>query len=210
MSTRNLPSSDAASLLSARRRTPHRVPLLAVTALAACLQSPAPQHSSGAAPSATGSGSGASSGGSGGETTAAARSGSDRLTAPPPVQHIVEGFALEITKPDDDTVLVEWEDQEVEDYEVWESADPYFEPGDAGSTMVTTTSDLYFSTTASWEKYYRIVAPGAEEELSTTVGQIPYALYKYYTKLGVCLVSEVDYWPELESDMTSAPSNAFM
>src|SRR5690606_3155792 len=60
------------------------------------------------------------------------------------------------------------------------------------------------------EAYYRIRAPGADTALSTTVGQLSYELWSGYTKVGWCLVSTIDTWPELQSDMASNPSTASM
>lgn len=198
-----------------RPRTQHRYVFGAILVAGACLQTPGGDPQRAAATEAAQSsepdaGTTSTSGSTTSESIPVSRTSTDRLAAPRPVQPIVEGFALEISKPDDENVLIEWADQEVEEYEVWGSSDPYFEPGDPGSVMLWAGTELEYGTSSAWEAYYRVVAPGAEEELSTTVGQIPYELYKNYTKLGVCLVSEVDYWPELEADMPSEPSNAFM
>ncbi len=147
-----------------------------------------------------------------GETGAdAAASGPDSFeTQPRPAQPIVEGFALSISKPNASTVLVTWADQGITNYQVWTSSDPYFAPGDPGSSEVASGSDESFSTSAGTEAYYRVVASGAAVELSTTVGQLEYTLYEGYTKLGSCLVSQVNYWPELQADMPSGPSQGFM
>lgn len=129
---------------------------------------------------------------------------------PPPAIPIVDGFALTITKPSAGNVLVAWADQGVSTYEVWTSDDPYFQPGDAGSTMVASGSGLSYATTDGTETYYRVFADGATTELSTTVAQLSYDLYIGYTKLGLCLVSEIDEWDELQADMPSGPSSASM
>jgi hypothetical protein len=125
-------------------------------------------------------------------------------------QGIVDGFALTIEKIGGGELEVSWADQSVSTYEVWASADPYFTPGDNGSSVVQSSTALSFVDDEGTETYYRVVAEGAAEELSTTVGQLPYDLYQWYTKLGLCLVSDIDTWPELDADMPSNPSSASM
>lgn len=129
-------------------------------------------------------------------------------SAPP--TPIVDGFALAITKPSSGTVQVSWASQGVSDYEVWTSDDPYFVPGDTGSTMVQDSTALSYSTSDGTDAYYRVRAEGATEELSTTVGQLTQSLFTGWTKLGLCLVSDVDTWNELDADMPSDPDSAVM
>ena len=76
-------------------------------------------------------------------------------SAPP--TPIVDGFALTITKPSSGTVQVSWASQGVSDDEVWTSSDPYFAPGDTGSTMVQDSTALTYSTSDGTEAYYRVV-----------------------------------------------------
>jgi len=148
--------------------------------------------------------------GVGESSTSATESESPGLSAPQTPQTIVEGFALDISKPDPGTVLITWEDQGVSEYEVWSSSDPYFTPGDPGSAQVAEGPELEFSIAAGVTSYYRVRAPGAADALSTAAGQIQYDLFSVYTKLGVCLVSEVSTWTELQLDMPSSPSDAWM
>jgi hypothetical protein len=98
---------------------------------------------------------------------------------------IVEGFALEVSKTVGGDLKIEWADQEVDEYEVWTAADPYFAPDGPGAVMVTTTEDLYFETPLGGEAYYRIRAVGAEQEDSTTVGQVEHDLIAGYNKFGI-------------------------
>lgn len=136
--------------------------------------------------------------------------GPSGFSVPKPQQHIIAGFDVTITKPGDGTVLLSWPDQGVAEYEVWTSDDPYFTPEDAGATRISTTSARTYVAPLTTEAYYRIRAPGADTALSTTVGQLSYELWSGYTKLGWCLVSTIDTWPELQSDMASNPSTASM
>jgi len=125
-------------------------------------------------------------------------------------QRILDGFDLSIVKPGNGTVRVSWESQGVGQYEVWASHNPYFAPGDPNSTLVGSGPQRQYSTLTNTEQYYRVRAPGAVVELSTTVGQLPYSLYSGYTKLGWCLVSEIDTWRELKVDIASMPSYGAM
>jgi len=132
------------------------------------------------------------------------------LASTRPVQPIVEGFELEVSKPDSSTLEVSWDDQGASTYEVWASSDPYFGPGDPGSSLVGSGPALSFSVTLGGQTFYRVRAPGAVVELSTIVGQLQHSVFPGYTKMGWCLVSEIGMWPELRADMPSAPTSASM
>jgi RHS repeat-associated protein len=149
---------------------------------------------------------GGGSGGAGGAGLGGESLGDFDSDRPPSA--IVDGFDVTIEKIAGGDVEISWTSQGVSTYEVWTSSDPYFVPGEPGSTMEQSSSALSFVDDMGGEGYYRVVAEGAAEELSTTVGQRTSTLYRFYTKLGLCLVSDVDTWPELDADMPSNPSSA--
>ncbi len=129
------------------------------------------------------------------------------LALPTGGQALVPGFDVSIAKSGPDIAL-QWSDQATADYEIWTSDDAYFAPGDAGSSMLGMSGGLLSYTDAGGnddiDRYYRVVAVGAADPLSTTVGKLAYDLEPGYTKLGLCLISEVDTSAELADDMESA------
>lgn len=93
----------------------------------------------------------------------------------PPVQ-ILPGFDLwaEAIAGTDD-ISLDWNDEGVLQYEVWRSSSPYFQPGDAGSTLLETTAgltavDAGVTCAGCPNQYYAVVAAGPSPETSTTVG----------------------------------------
>lgn len=93
----------------------------------------------------------------------------------PPVQ-ILPGFDLwaEAVAGTDDIAL-NWSDEGPVQYQVWRSSSPYFQPGDAGSTVLETTAGLTAVGTGVTcagcpNQYYAVVALGPGPETSTTVG----------------------------------------
>ncbi|MEM9460588.1 MAG: fibrinogen-like YCDxxxxGGGW domain-containing protein [Myxococcota bacterium] len=123
------------------------------------------------------------------------------------------GFDLSITKAGGDLDL-SWSDQGVGTYEVWTSDAPYFLPSDPAAVLLDTvmggTSYTHVGGNDDVVRYYRVVAPEALEPLSTTVGKIVHTMEPGYTKLGMCLISEVDTATELFEDMESDAQDAYM
>lgn len=123
------------------------------------------------------------------------------------------GFDLFIAK-DGPNIALSWSDQGAQEYEVWTSAEPYFEPGDASSMLLAGglagASYDHVGGNDDVERYYRVVAVGGMEPVSTTVGKITQALAPGYTKLGQCLIPEIDTSIELVTDMGTNPISTHM
>ncbi len=123
------------------------------------------------------------------------------------------GFDLAIAKQGADITLT-WADQGGADYEVWVSSDPYFAPGDEGSSALALgVEGLTFTHSGGndlQERYYRVIATQVTDGVSTTVGKLTYDLEVGYTKMGMCLISEVDTSAELFEDMESDALSAHM
>ncbi len=143
-------------------------------------------------------------------TIASAPSGTHLATPDASPQTIVEGFALEVSKTVGGDLRIEWQDQGVEDYEVWTSSDPYFVPDGPGAVMVQADDALFFETALGSEAYYRVRAIGAAQEFSTAVGQVEYPLGEGYSKLGVCLVSEIETFYDLCLDLDTWPNQGYL
>ncbi len=136
------------------------------------------------------------------------------LTSTTGGQRLVPGFAMEIAKAGAHIDL-DWADQGPgASYEVWVSDDPYFAPEDDGSVMVasglTAPSYQYAMGNDGLERYYRVRASGGNADLSTTVGQLSYDVFPGFTKLGMCLVSDVDTSAELLDDLESWATGTYM
>lgn len=128
------------------------------------------------------------------------------------VQKVVAGFDLTIAKIGSFYAL-EWASQgESVTYEVWMSNDPYFSPEDAGSVMLAggLTELDYVDDTGDEvaQRYYRVRAQGNAGGLSTAVGQITTEVHPGYTKVGVCLINDIDTSAELVADFDSYPHSA--
>ncbi|MEM7159117.1 MAG: Ig-like domain-containing protein [Myxococcota bacterium] len=124
----------------------------------------------------------------------------DDLAAEARPVHILPGFDLwaEAVAGTDD-VSLEWNDEGAPQYEVWRSTAPYFAPGDAGSTLVTTTAaitavDAGVTCAGCPNQYYAVVAQGASATTSTTVGVHTLDVEPGYNMVPLSLVN-----PELSS-----------
>ncbi len=124
------------------------------------------------------------------------------------------GFDLAISKSGDDIVL-DWDEQDGNgNYRVFTSADPYFELGDPGVTMLQLvqgqTEYVHAGGNDDVVRYYRVRAMFASELMSTTVGKLVHTMEPGYTKLGLCLISEVDTTAELIADLESNAQTTYM
>lgn len=119
------------------------------------------------------------------------------------------GFPLQIAKSGS-SVQLSWTAQHAGAYEVWSSAVPYFLPGDAGTSLLSSSTALTFTASQGEERYYRVRAIGAPVALSAIVGQRPVPLFAGYTKVAWCLSSNVNNWATLRTDMTTSPTHAAM
>ncbi len=119
---------------------------------------------------------------------------------------IVAGFGLSIEKAGADIDLA-WVEAGAGPYEVWISDDPLFEPTDPGSTLLAggIVDDDYTHVGGNDfdDRFYRVRAVGAAQELSTTVGMNTTAWSPEYTPMALCLVSDVDSTIELATDLES-------
>lgn len=121
----------------------------------------------------------------------------------------VAGFDLEIAQSGDDITL-EWEDVGGP-YEVWRSTDPYFAPGDAGSTMlagallVTNHVDVGGNDDTSY--YYRVAATTGP---STIVGKYVQACTPGYNKIAQPLVTSEQTASEFFDSFDSTPSSVHL
>lgn len=129
------------------------------------------------------------------------------LTQGPAPAARVTGFSLEITKDADDIVLAWGAPLEGMAVEVWTSGDPFFAPGDPGAELlaaaITESSWTHEGGNDAVDRYYRVRAEGEPTTVSTTVGKLATTLQPGYTKIGLCLQSEVDTAAELFEDMAS-------
>ncbi|MCH9683317.1 MAG: cadherin-like domain-containing protein [Deltaproteobacteria bacterium] len=119
----------------------------------------------------------------------------DELTADVEPADILPGFDLwaESVAGTED-VLLSWDDQGAAQYEVWSSDAPYFGPGDAGSSLVTTTAqttavDAGITCLGCPNRYYAIVAQGAATTTSTTVGVHTLDVYGGFNVVPLSLVN---------------------
>lgn len=121
---------------------------------------------------------------------------------------ILPGFDLWADPvPGTDDVTLSWDDQGAALYEVWRSPEPYFQPGDAGSTLVTTTAALDvvdggITCAGCPDRYYAVVAQGGAPSTSTTVGVHTLDVEPGYNMVPLSLVN-----PAL-ADATGLPSVA--
>lgn len=116
----------------------------------------------------------------------------DLADAPDPTA-ILPGFDVAIDADGDDVVL-SWTEGGGS-YEVWRSTDPYFAPGDPGSTLLGSTNETSFidedAACQTCDNHYYAVqdqAPG--NAISTTVGAHVIAVYSGYNKIPMSLVNE--------------------
>lgn len=131
--------------------------------------------------------------------------------APAP-QARVAGIALAIAKDGNDVVLAWAEPVGGATVEVWASDDPFFEPGDDTATRlaegIVGTSWVHAGGNDAVDRYYRVRTQADPAVASTTVGKIATALHPGYTKIGLCLESEVDTAAELFDDLASPVTSA--
>ncbi len=117
--------------------------------------------------------------------------GTNGLTKPNRGVPAVAGFDMEIALSGADIAL-SWDDVGGP-YDVWRSTDPYFEPGDAGSTMLATGvaaanyDDVGGNDSTSY--YYRVTGGGAQ--LSTIAGKYVRGLVPGYNKVSQPLISDL-------------------
>ncbi len=106
------------------------------------------------------------------------------------------GFDLSITLSGDDVAL-DWADMGAEQYEVWSSTYPYFEPGDFSSFVVETaseTSALLVGANgdfSSSRRYYRIQTVGETPVVSTTVGRHRLTFHNGFNKVPLSLETDL-------------------
>ncbi|MEM9454890.1 MAG: hypothetical protein AAGF11_11975 [Myxococcota bacterium] len=114
---------------------------------------------------------------------------------------ILPGFLLELSVNGSD-LSVDWADLGADQYEVWRSNDPYFSPGDEGSTLLGTVGAPPLVDPAaacpSCDDAYYVVQAGSET--STTAGAHVIPVFDGYNKLPISLVN-----PLLDSADDLAP-----
>lgn len=126
------------------------------------------------------------------------------------------GFDLRVDVAGNDAILT-WPDQGPGVvYEVFRSEFPFFAPG--GTKSITLTADV---SGTSWtdvgggddsDYFYQVRAhfPAGYFEGSTTVGKKVTPLHKGYTKIGQCLLTEVDTSAELFATVGSSAISSHM
>lgn len=116
------------------------------------------------------------------------------------------GFELDVAKDGADLVLTWTEQGEGATYEVWASDDPYFGPDDEDAERLAEGIEggayVHAGGNDAVSRYYRVRVEGLDQT-STTAGKVVTALEPGYTKLGLCLLSEIDTAQELFEDMDS-------
>lgn len=125
------------------------------------------------------------------------------------------GFDVAI-EVDEGNVVLAWADMGPGvTYEVFRSEHPYFAPGGTTSEKLADVEGLgYVDVGAGGEgrAFYQVRAqlPAGYFEGSTTVGKKVTPLYKGYTKISQCLISEVDTSEELCAEIGPAAISAHM
>jgi hypothetical protein len=146
---------------------------------------------------------------------AGARGASDALTSDDRPVAVLPGFDLSIEVAGGDVTLA-WADMGPGVvYEVFRSEQPYFAPGGTTSTKLADVSGLAYVDEGAGgpgRAFYQVRAyfPAGYFEGSTTVGKKVTPLYKGYTKLSQCLISEVDTSEELCAEIGPAAISAHM
>lgn len=123
---------------------------------------------------------------------AAALGGMEALaTADDPVAQVA-GFDLEVATDGDDVVLIHAAQAGALEYQLWQSSEPYFTPGEASSTLLSTSADLEHvvagGATVTASTYWRVVAVGESREVSTTAGAWVQELVPGYGLVGFPLL----------------------
>ncbi len=114
------------------------------------------------------------------------------------------GWDLAISKQGDDLAL-SWSDRGPGvTYEVWAGTTAHLQPGDAGAQLLADAlpSPAFVDLTATDDasRYYRVRVSGDPNDVSTIVGKVTTELQPGFTKIGLCLLSELDTAEELFSD----------
>ncbi|MEM7156675.1 MAG: right-handed parallel beta-helix repeat-containing protein [Myxococcota bacterium] len=102
----------------------------------------------------------------------------------------VAGFDLDVTAVGDD-VQIDFDAQpNATSYSLWESSDPYFAPGDAGSVVIATGGTESFTIAgagaAEVSRYWRITSDASDT--STTAGMRVQPLVSGYNNVGMVLL----------------------
>lgn len=128
-------------------------------------------------------------------------SATDSLHAAASPAAILPGFPIELAVSGSD-LSVDWADVGAEQYEVWQSNDPYFSPGDEASTLLATVVTPPWVDPAAacpgCDDAYYVVQAGSET--STTAGAHVIPVFDGYNKLPISLVN-----PLLDSADDLAP-----
>ncbi|MEX1367282.1 MAG: hypothetical protein AB1Z98_29415 [Nannocystaceae bacterium] len=122
-------------------------------------------------------------------------SGAEALAAEAGPAAQLPGFDLSIELSATD-VLLQWQDTGAEQYEVWRSSYPYFQPGDFGAFSLGTVADTEYTDLGgnddtNLNTYYYVVTEVGATGRSTTVGRHPLTLFNGFNKVPLPLETDV-------------------